>query len=215
VIENPDEGTDTVLSSATYTLSTNVENLVLTGTSGIRGAGNELSNIITGNGAGNVLDGGAGADALIGGAGNDTYVIDDSGDVVIENPDEGTDTVKTSVSYALGDDVEHLILTGIGAISGVGNALNNVLTGNAAASVLAGGAGNDTYVIDYAGVSVLENGGEGTDLVKSSVSYALADNVENLTLTGTAAIDGTGNALDNVLTGNDAVNVLSGGDAIG
>jgi trimeric autotransporter adhesin len=212
VIENMEEGNDTVLASATYTLSANVENLVLTGTSGLRGTGNELANVITGNSAGNVLDGAGGADTLIGGAGNDTYVVDDANDVLVENPGEGTDTVKTSVSWTLGEDFENLTLTGTAAIAGAGNAVHNVLTGNAAASVLAGGDGNDTYVVDFAGISIVENAGEGTDLVKSSVSCALADNVENLTLTGTAAIDGTGNAQNNILTGNAAANALTGGD---
>ncbi len=210
VVENPGEGLDEVRSSVTYTLPGNVENLVLTGTANIRGTGNELANGVTGNSGANVLDGGAGADILIGGLGNDTYVVDDAGDVVIENAGEGTDTVKTSVTYALGEGIENLVLTGTAAITGTGNASNNMLTGNAAASTLAGGAGNDTYIIDYAGVSVLENAGEGTDLVKASVSYALAESIENLTLTGTDAISGTGNAMNNVLTGNAGTNILSG-----
>jgi Ca2+-binding RTX toxin-like protein len=212
VVESPREGTDSVLSSATYTLSANVENLVLTGTAGIRGTGNELDNAITGNTAGNVLDGGAGADTLTGGVGNDTYIVDDVNDLVIENPGEGTDTVKTSVTYALPDDVENLTLTGTDAIFGTGNAAHNVLTGNLATSTLAGGAGNDTYIVDDARVTIVENAGEGTDLVKASVSWLLADNLENLTLTGTAVIDGTGNTLNNTLTGNSAANVLYGED---
>ncbi len=56
-----------------------------------------------------------------------------------------------------------------------------------------------------------ENAGEGTDLVNASVSYTLGDNLENLTLTGSAAIDGTGNGLANVIRGNNAANVLDGG----
>ncbi|HCZ16815.1 MAG TPA: type I secretion protein, partial [Candidatus Accumulibacter sp.] len=72
-------------------------------------------------------------------------------------------------------------------------------------------AGNDTYVIDNTGDVVTENAGEGADLVRSSVSYTLTANVENLTLTGTSALNGTGNTLNNVLTGNSGNNVLSGG----
>jgi Ca2+-binding RTX toxin-like protein len=209
--ENPDEGADTVLASATYTLSANVENLTLTGTSGISGTGNEAANVLTGNSAGNVLDGAAGADTLIGGTGNDTYVVDDVNDVLVENPGEGTDTVRASVSWTLGEDFENLTLTGAAAIVGTGNTVHNVLTGNAGESVLAGGDGNDTYIVDYACNVIVENANEGTDLVKASVSYALADNIENLTLTGSAAIDGVGNALSNVLTGNAGANRLSGG----
>ena len=88
---------------------------------------------------------------------------------------------------------------------------NDTLYGGAGANTLAGGTGNDTYIIDHAGETVIENAGEGVDLVRSSISYTLGDNVENLTLTGTDAINGTGNALDNLLTGNAGNNVLDGG----
>ncbi|NLW35941.1 MAG: hypothetical protein GXY80_10745, partial [Syntrophorhabdus aromaticivorans] len=70
----------------------------------------------------------------------------------------------------------------------------------------------DTYSVDNAGDVVTENAGEGTDTVQSSRTYTLGANVENLTLTGTSTINGTGNALDNVLTGNSANNTLSGAD---
>jgi len=74
-----------------------------------------------------------------------------------------------------------------------------------------GGAGDDIYGVDAAGDVVTEQAGEGSDLVQSSVTYTLGANVENLTLTGTGAINATGNALDNMLTGNSSANVLSGG----
>ena len=76
-----------------------------------------------------------------------------------------------------------------------------------------GGPGNDTYIVDNTGDLVTENDGEGMDAVQSSLTYTLAANVDNLTLTGAAAIDGIGNALDNVLTGNSAVNTLTGAPA--
>ncbi|MBK7354891.1 MAG: hypothetical protein IPI94_02280 [Propionivibrio sp.] len=220
VTENLNEGTDLVQSSVTYTLAANVENLTLTGTSAINGTGNTLNNTLTGNSGANVLNGGAGADTMVGGTGNDTYVVDDSGDVVTENLNEGTDLVQSSVSYVLGSNVENLTLTGTTAINGTGNTLNNTLTGNSGANVLdggagadtlVGGAGNDTYVVDNTGDIVTEAASAGTDLVQSSVTYSLAANVENLTLTGTNAINGTGNTLNNVLTGNAGNNTLSGG----
>jgi Ca2+-binding RTX toxin-like protein len=211
VVENAGEGTDTVQSSITYALPANVENLVLTGSSAISGTGNALNNSLTGNAAANTLNGGAGADTMAGGAGNDTYVVDNAGDVVTEAASAGTDTVQSSITYTLPANVENLTLTGSAAINGTGNALANTLTGNSAANVLVGGVGNDTYVVDNPGDVVIENAGEGTDTVQSSITYTLPANVENLTLTGSAAINGTGNALANTLTGNSAANALAGG----
>ncbi|MDP1734100.1 MAG: calcium-binding protein, partial [Sulfuritalea sp.] len=238
IVENAAEGTDTVQSSISYMLGANLENLTLTGTAPIDGTGNELNNVLTGNVAANTLtggdgndtlNGGAGADTLIGHLGNDTYVVDDLGDVVVESAGEGSDTVRSYLTYALGAELENLTLLGTAAIDGTGNEFNNVLTGNAAANTLTGGAGNDalngaagvdtliggigndTYTVDNVDDAVIEAADEGVDLVKTSVSYTLADNVENLTLTGTASVDGTGNELDNLLTGNAAANVLFGG----
>ena len=230
VTEAASAGNDTVQSSVTLTLASNVENLVLTGTSATNGTGNTLNNVLTGNSAANTLSGGTGADTMIGGAGNDTYVVDNTSDVVTENTSEGTDLVQSSVTYTLAANIESLTLTGTTAINGTGNALDNVLTGNSANNTLTGGDGNDTidggtgndtmvgglgndlYVVNISTDVVTEAAGAGTDTVQSSVTLTLAANVENLTLTGTTAINGTGNALDNVLTGNSANNTLTGGD---
>jgi len=133
-----------------------------------------------------------------------------TGDTVVENANGGTDTIQSSVTYALPNNVENLVLTGSSAINGTGNALANTLTGNSAANVLTGGAGDDTYVIG-AGDTVVESAGGGTETVQSALTYTLGSNVENLVLTGTSAINGTGNALDNRLTGNTAANTLTGG----
>ena len=111
------------------------------------------------------------------------------------------------------------MLTGIAATSGLGNGLDNILTGNDAANrldgrfgadVMRGGLGNDTYVVDQAGDRVSELAGQGTDKVESAISYTLAAALENLTLTGYRSIDATGNQLDNVLIGNFGVNRLDG-----
>ncbi|MBW8894175.1 MAG: calcium-binding protein, partial [Burkholderiales bacterium] len=221
VTENAGEGTDTIQASVTTTLAANIENLTLTGGAAIDGSGNALANILTGNGGDNLLDGGAGADTLAGGLGNDIYVVDNAGDVVTENAGEGTDTVQASLSWTLGANVENLVLTGSASINGTGNTLansltgnsgNNVLDGGAGADAMAGGGGNDTYIVDNAGDTVTEAGNGDTDGVLSSVSHTLGANVETLTLTGAAAIDGVGNALDNLITGNAAANTLDGGD---
>jgi Ca2+-binding RTX toxin-like protein len=141
---------------------------------------------------------------------------------VTEAEDEGTDTVQSSVTFNLatnGANVENLTLLGAGNISGTGNALDNVLTGNtgnnvldggAGADTMSGGAGNDTYVVDDADDTVTEALNQGTDLVQSSITFTLGANVENLTLTGTNGVNGTGNTLNNVLTGNAGDNELSG-----
>ncbi len=138
IVENTDEGTDSVIAWITYTLPTNVENLLLDTESGpIDGFGNDSDNFIAGNdttntlagAAGNdfllgeggmdeldggdgddVLDGGSGADTLAGGDGDDLYFLDDSGDVVQETSGEGIDTVFTVVDYQLDPHVEDLAL---------------------------------------------------------------------------------------------------------
>lgn len=219
VTEAAGGGTDTVMAGVSYTLVQEVEKLTLTGTDSNNATGNAQNNTLTGNAGDNVLDGAGGTDTLVGGAGNDTYVTDGS-DTITEAASAGTDTVLASVTHTLPSNVENLTLTGIAAINGTGNTLNNVLRGNAAANKLSGGAGadsmiggagDDTYVVDAAGDTVTENAGEGLDLVQSSVTWALPDNVERMTLTGTAAVNATGNALDNVLTGNGVNNTLVGG----
>jgi Ca2+-binding RTX toxin-like protein len=250
VTENPGEGTDTVRvlyghkAKAAVTLSlqttyANVENLEVLGAGLFNLVGNAEANALTGNGSANVIDGGAGADEMTGGLGNDTYVVDDAGDVVIETAVKGSgvDLVRASVDYTLTANVENLTLEG-GALEGTGNELGNRLTGNELDNELyglggndvlvggegadlldggegidsmSGGAGDDTYVVDNVRDVVSEGLNAGTDTVRSSLSYTLGANVENLVLTGTAHLNGTGNALANMITGNSGNNVLSGG----
>src|SRR6185312_1228018 len=229
VVEAAGGGTDTVISSVSLTLGANVENLVLAaGAGSISGTGNSLANTLTGNAGDNTLDGGAGIDTLIGNGGNDTFVVDNVGDLVTGGA--GLDTVLSKVSYSIAanPEIENLTLTGTGNINATGNGSNNVLVGNtgnnsldggAGADIMQGGAGNDTYYVDNAGDVVDEqsNGGAGIDTVVSTISFDLSDSVhvlgdiEKLTLGGTDAINGTGNALDNTITGNAAGNVLDGG----
>ena len=158
---------------------------------------------------------------LAGLAGDDTYVVDNTGDRVEENSNEGTaDTVEASITYALTANVENLTLTtGAGNINGTGNSLDNTITGNSGdntlngdtgADTMAGGAGNDTYIVDNTDDSVTEAANSGTDTVQSSVNYTLGDNLENLTLTGTTATAGTGNTLDNILIANNVGDTLVG-----
>ncbi|MGH6690493.1 MAG: hypothetical protein ACREF4_07430, partial [Gammaproteobacteria bacterium] len=218
IVENPGEGVDTVVASTQYVLAANLENLTL-GETAANGAGNAGDNVLTGNALDNVLDGAAGADILRGLYGNDAYVIDDVGDTIDETDPVwggdtwGTDTVRSSISYVLDDRLENLVLIGAAATSGTGNAFNNRLDGsqNAAANTLIGGLGYDTYVVDGLDSVIEVADDEAIDTVESAWTYALPANVETLILTGTAAVDGTGNESANTLTGNAAANTLDGG----
>ncbi|WP_297324590.1 putative Ig domain-containing protein [Nitrosomonas sp.] len=219
VTEKLNAGIDTVISSVTYSIKANVENLTLIGASSINGTGNALANTIIGNSASNTLNGSTGADTLVGRLGNDNYTVDNINDIVTEDADGGTDKVSSSVNYMLSDNVENLTLTGTAAINGVGNDLANILLGNSAANqldggagadALKGGAGDDTYIVDNVGDIITEILDAGNDIVNSSVTYTLPNNVESLKLSGTSANNGTGNTLANTITGNAAANILNG-----
>jgi Ca2+-binding RTX toxin-like protein len=241
VVELVNKGKDTIQSSVTYSLNfaQNVENLTLTGTADIDAYGDNLSNILIGNSGNNVLwaaggpdtlkggggddylNGGAGHDKMYGGIGDDDYVVTDAYDEVTEYSGQGIDTVHSSHSHTLGENVENLILTGWDDNYAKGNELNNKLTGNSGdnslwggsgADTMQGGDGNDTYFIDQSGDEVIEYTDEGLDLVYSRVSVTLDDNVENLILTDNGNIAGTGNELDNWMTGNVGNNTMFGGD---
>lgn len=219
VVEYSNEGVDTIVSSFTYTLGSNVENLTLSGTGAINGNGNALNNIITGNVANNIINGGVGVDKMIGGYGDDIYYVDNVKDIVAERAYEGDDTVYSTITYVLGGNIETLKLAGAAAINGTGNALNNTITGNGFDNIINGGAGmdtmrgglgNDTYLVDNIYDTVVENLNSGTDAVISSATYALGSNLESLTLTGKKVIDGTGNSLNNTIIGNAAANTING-----
>jgi Ca2+-binding RTX toxin-like protein len=182
--------------------------------------GEAHNDYLEGEAGNDTLDGGAGNDTLIGGVGDDTYFVDSTGDVISEATSAGIDTVNSSISYNLGANLERLTLTGNSAINGTGNALNNTITGNAAANTLnggtgndtlIGGGGNDTYFVDSTGDVVNEAPSAGIDTVNASISYMLGANLEQLALTDNRAINGTGNALNNLIRGNAAANTLRGG----
>jgi Ca2+-binding RTX toxin-like protein len=189
------------------------------------------NDIIYGLGGNDIIDGSLGADTMIGGTGNDSYVVDDPGDVVVENDGEGTDTVQSSITYVLGNNVENLTLSGDSAIDGAGNDLNNYIMGNSADNVLTGGAGKDTlsgqggndiliggmgndiYVVDRASDVIIENADEGTDFITVvNTDYTLPAHVENLWLYSSDELEhnGAGNELNNVIIGSNFNNVLNG-----
>nr|WP_246312204.1 calcium-binding protein [Aquabacterium terrae] len=229
VTEAASAGNDTIESSVTLTLATNVENLTLTGSAPLNGTGNTLNNVLRGNAGANTLNGGTGADAMTGGTGDDIYVVDNAADTTVEVADEGIDLVQSAITWTLANHVERLTLTGTSVINGTGNALDNMLTGNSGNNTLNGGSGNDmldgaagndtmlggtgddTFVVNVATDVVTENADEGIDVVLSAVAWTLGNHLENLTLIGSSLVNGTGNALNNTLLGNVAANVLSGG----
>ncbi|MEK8035033.1 calcium-binding protein, partial [Ideonella sp. DXS29W] len=232
-----DDGVDTVYSSINHHLAWAVENLTLTG-SAVEGYGNDGINHIIGNAANNVLGDGGGsiggddptADTLEGGLGDDTYILEDDtyrqqATLVIEGINAGVDTVIShGPNTTLASNVENLELTSEydGVQIGIGNELNNKITvtgtamgydrldGGLGADTLTGANGNDTYVVDSIGDKTIELAGEGLDLVESSISWTLQSEVENLTLSGTAATHGVGNDLANDLVGNSGANTLEG-----
>lgn len=148
-------------------------------------------------------------------------------------------TVTAATTTTLGALGENLILSGSAAVSGFGNAYDNSLTGNGAANtldggagedtligkggndilkggealdIMYGGAGDDTFYVDLSGDRVVELANEGVDIVVASATFSLSNNVENLTLVGSGALNGVGNSLGNRIEGNAGANVLTGGD---
>ena len=204
-------------------------------------------------GGNDTLDGGLGADTMFGSEGNDFYFVDNAKDFVqgeTSTVDSGIDTVQSTLSYVLGLNLEHLLLTGKAALSGTGNDLANQIVGNTGNNILLGlgandsleggagndkldggsgddamfgGAGNDSYIVDSKSDQAVELiGGKagGVDTVFSSADITLGDNIENLTLTGSANILASGNSSGNVIvskntaSGGNSLNGLGGNDTI-
>ena len=204
---------DTVRASVSYTLSANVENIILTGTADINAIGNDQNNVLTGNDGNNQLNGGGGIDTMIGGKGNDAYALDQFAELALiqENANEGNDTLitlfnATDLNSTIDlnrnnlKNVENLSVVGAGAFTLAGNDLNNTLIGNAdanfinggkGADIMQGGGGNDTYIVDNVLDKVIETDASPTqiDTVYSYVTHTLGANVENLTLVGAEAPD--------------------------
>lgn len=147
--------------------------------------GNAGDDSLDGGIGNDTLNGGTGSDTMLGGSGNDTYYVTDAGDITIENPGEGTDTVYTSISWQLDPNLENLVLLDAGGnIEGIGNELDNVITANSFDSYLNGDAGNDTLI-----------GGIGNDTLMGDVGNDLLN----------------GNGGDDLLIGGDGNDTLNGG----
>jgi Ca2+-binding RTX toxin-like protein len=234
VDEKAGEGdADEVVTSVSYALTSNVENLTASGNGNIALTGNGGANTITGNSGNNVIDGGDGADTMNGKAGNDTYHVNDVNDKVIEaaGSDQGTnDTIITTINYSLDPDVYVETLKASGRadqqINLAGNAESNTLIGHSGANILNGGAGadrmeggdgDDVYYVDNAGDVVIDTGGNDTVHTNRTTELSANDQIEHLTAAeGAADPDGTGidfkgSNATNKLTGNELSNRLDGG----
>ncbi|CAC9660911.1 Alkaline phosphatase (EC 3.1.3.1) [uncultured Gammaproteobacteria bacterium] len=110
IYEQNNQGYDIVISSTSYLLNANIEELRLLEGFNIHGTGNASDNKIIGNSANNIIDGVTGADEMIGGLGDDTYYVDNINDSVVEYANQGTDTVQSSITYTLSDNIENLVL---------------------------------------------------------------------------------------------------------
>lgn len=249
VTEKSGEGSDTVASANDALLTkliSNVENYTYTGSNNWTFTGDAANNTLKGGsgadtlngGIGNdVLDGGTGADQLTGGVGNDSYYIDDTGDVVAEQANEGIDTVYTSIDLNLAtknwDAIESVIVTDTGDHVITGNDLNNSLTGGIGNDTLDGGVGVDTlkggkgddgYIVDLiaaGGVAklqdtVTENLDEGSDtiILRTAGDLGLTKATTLILGANIENLDAssTGNNMLN-LTGNALDNKLTGNDA--
>ncbi len=208
-------GTD---ASETFTLASDItwfdakggNDTIVSGASNATIYGGDGNDTITDTGGNDIIDGGAGNDTITdsgdqytiyGGTGNDTITAI-GGAGTIEGGD-GNDTMTATGSDAIvtGGSGDDTITTSRG---------NDLLDGGTGDDTMTGGAGDDLYYVDAVGDTVAESANEGVDTVHASISYTLGVNLENLTLTGSAAINGTGNALDNILSGNSADNILDG-----
>ncbi len=219
LVEDDGAGLDTIILNGTATsafvMAANIENITVN-VAVSRVTGNSGSNTINASGqtGAMTIDGGGGTDTLNGTSGDTTFVTD-GGDII--NDAGGIDTVQSSVSFTLATGLENLVLTGSsftgtgnsGANSITGHGGNNTLNGAGGTDALAGGGGNDLYITD-GGDTLTEASNAGTDTVQSSVTHTLLTNFENLVLSGSAAINGTGNSASNAITGNGTTNSLNG-----
>ena len=146
--------------------------------------GTQQRNILNGTSAIDIIRGLGGNDDLFGLAGNDRLF------------------------GGIGNDRQ---LGGAGNDQLLGEAGNDSLDGGLGTDTMRGGRGNDIYIVNVSADVAIELAGEGADLVKAGASFTLGANIENLTLTGALSINGTGNAVANVIAGNNRSNILIGG----
>ena len=166
------------------------------------GAANSADNTLIGNDASNQLDGLSGNDELFGADGSDTLMGADGLDSLYGGADAD--------SLSGGNDADWL----------VGEAGADTFDGGVGADTLVGGDGDDLYLINSTEDEIIEQGGQGHDVIQSDISLDLDDVtdsasvthfVEELQLNDVAgALDATGNGISNKLVGNSYTNILTG-----
>jgi Ca2+-binding RTX toxin-like protein len=209
IVENPDEGNDTVYTALDYTLSDNVENLYVAANA--IGTGNSLDNYLVSYGVGNktisgldgndTLIGGAGLDKLIGGLGDDIYTVHNSATTITENAGEGSETVwSDATTYTLSANVENMYL--VGSVTGTGNSDNNTIIAYGVGDKTINGGGGDDYLVGGVGNDTIDGGG-GNDIIDGGAG------VNNLS-------GGTGDDNYGVHNPNDVIveNVDGGNDTV-
>src|SRR5581483_6425988 len=201
VVQDSVSGQNNVLiSSSNFTLPTNVNVLILTGTSALTATANSANDSMVGNAGADTLVAGAGADTLVagvglatlvGGSGPDTFVVNNSADVIENASAGGNNIVRASASFVLPTNVNQLILTGVADISGTGNTAADTLIGGAGddtliagsgATTMIGGLGNTTFVVNSTADVVQDSSPYANNVVQSSISYSLGANVNSLAL---------------------------------
>jgi len=174
-----------------------------TGTSG--------NDSIVGSSDDDIINGNGGADTLVGGHGNDTYIDDLGTDAIVENANEGFDTVQTAkINYKLGANLEKLVLTSVASQHvGIGNELDNVIVDSATRGLITGGAGNDTLWLG--GGNDVGWGGDGNDVLhgEDGDDQLNGDDGAAVAPGNDTLIGGAGN---DILRGGAGSNELHGGD---
>ena len=174
--------------------------------------GAAAANWLDGGAGDDTLDGGAGADTLLGGAGNDVFFVDDARDATVELAGDGDDTVFAALSWALGADIEVLVLTGMADANGTGNDLANRIAGNAGANALSGGDGHD-MLRGGPGSDTLDGGAGNDDLSGGDGHDLLRGGDGDDTLDGGPDADTLdGGPGHDALSGGDGPDALRGGD---
>jgi serralysin len=184
------------------------------GGANINATGNKLNNVLYANTGDNVFDGGLGIDTVSYESRVDSKADFAGADAAYAGVLISLDTTGIQYTRGSGKDtfinIENLIGSQYNDTL-TGNSKANRLDGSSGADRLIGGDGNDTYIVDNADLVIETNSATTeTDIVLSSVSHVLNANVEQLTLTGNDAINGTGNELSNTIIGNSKANFLDG-----